>query len=485
MKVKFQVIPAILLLIASLLSVSASEEPMYNVKVDGQALDLHDFAQGAFGQFTVAKPMEVEIRTGFDARWVAVRPLRSGIKARIEKDHRTVRFRIDRPQPLTVEFNGAIQEVLHLFADKPEENAPTKGDLGLHYFGPGLHEAGVIDLKDGETLYLAQGAWVRGCVRSIDSKNVRICGRGILDGSELDALRASATVPGENEQMPSYGGWNYNTVYLQNATGAKVEGITIYDSRHWTINARSCRFLHIDGVRILNPSVNYGGDGIDLDSSSDVLVENVFVRTNDDCIAVKNLDDVETRNIHVSNCVLWKAIGGNALEVGFEMRNARTSGLLFENIDIIHVKHGAAISIHNGDAATVENVTFRDIRVEDAQHKLFDFCVLYAQYGLDKAPTREERNRRMDRGGLWDGAQSFTEAERKDRAKFRGRLRNIRIEGLAVVDGGLPYSIVSGFDADHQVDGVLIQGLSFLGHPLRTAQEAKLVTDEASGVKFR
>jgi hypothetical protein len=459
---------------------------MYEVRVNGQALALHDFPQGSFGLFELGRPADVEIRAHFDARWVVVRPLSYGIKAQVGPDHRTVHLRMRKPQDLTVEFNGDLGQVLHLFAYAPEKDVPNPGDPGLHYFGPGLHEAGVIDLKDGETLYLAPGAWVRGCVRSVNSRNVRIRGRGVLDGSGLDALRAASAPPNGSYGNPAYSLWNHNMVYFDKAVGASIEGITIFDSRAWTVLVRGCRTLHIDGIRILNPSVNYGDDGIDIVSSSDVLVENAFVRTNDDCVVVKNLDDVETNNIHVRHCVLWNMpAGGNALEVGFEMRNARTSDLLFENIDIIHVERGSAISIHNGDAAVVENVRYKDIRVEDARRKLIDFCVLYAQYGLDKASTQEERNRLMDRGGLWDGAQSFTEAERPERARFRGHVWDIRVQNLQVVDGALPFSIISGFDDDHRVDQVDIVGLSYLGRPLRTPADAKLVVEHARDVEIR
>jgi polygalacturonase len=265
-----------------------------------------------------------------------------------------------------------------------------------------------------------------------------------------------------------------------------VEGITIFNSSHWTLYARSTRGTHIDGVRILNSSVNYGNDGIDLVSSSDVLVENVFVRTNDDCVVVKNLDDVETRNILVRRAVLWNMpTGGNGLEIGFEMRNRTASNIRFEDIDIIHVERGSAISIHNGDAAMVEDVVFDDIRVEDARRKLIDFAVLYAQYGVDRPPTPEERERRMDPGGVWDGAERFTAEERPERARFRGHIRNVTVKNLNVVAGALPYSIVAGFDAEHAVENVVIEGLQYQGRPIRTAVEGKFVLEHAPGFKIR
>jgi Glycosyl hydrolases family 28 len=484
-------IPTAVLLLCSiglaLTGRAGTTEPLFQVRVNGQPLDLHEFLQGAFGQFELAQPVEIEIRAAFDVRWVEVRPKSAGIAPVIGSDHQTVRIQLKSARPVAVEFNDDLAQVLHLFAYPPEKDPPQPGAPNVRYFGPGIHEAGLIELKDGETLYLAPGSWVKGNVRSIGTKNVVIRGRGILDGSEVgrQAARKSSSANG-TAAVPAYAAGDDNMIYLQGTTGATVEGITIFNSSHWTLYARSTRGTHIDGVRILNSSVNYGNDGIDLVSSSDVLVENVFVRTNDDCVVVKNLDDVETRNILVRRAVLWNMpTGGNALEIGFEMRNRTASNIRFEDIDIIHVERGAAISIHNGDAATVEDVMFDDIRVEDVRRKLVDFAVLYAQYGADRAPTQEERERRMDRGGVWDGAQRFTTAERPERAKFRGHVRNITVRNLNVVAGTLPYSLVAGFDGDHAVENVVIEGLQYQGRLIRTAAEGKFVLDHAPGFTIR
>ena len=249
---------------------------------------------------------------------------------------------------------------------------------------------------------------------------------------------------------------------------------------------RSTRGTRIDGVRILT-GTPCSTDGIDIVSSSDVLVENVFVRANDDCVVVKNMvdDNKDIRNITVRKSVFWNMPCGNAIEVGFELRGAMVQELRFEDIDIIRVERGSAISIHNGDLATVQNVVFDNIRVEDARHKLIDFAVVYGQYGPDRPQSAEDRTRLMDRGGAWDGVLRVPPQERAERAKFRGHIRDIRVTNLHVVDGSLPYSEIAGFDKDHAVENVVIQGMQFMGRPIRNAADAKLSVDEARGVVFK
>ena len=123
--------------------------------------------------------------------------------------------------------------------------------------------------------------------------------------------------------------------------------------------------------------------------------------------------------------------------------------------------------------------------MEDARRKLIDFAVIYAQYGADRPASDVENARRLDRGGVWDGLLDFAPEEKAERAKFRGHIRNVRVTNLRVVDGALPYSIVAGFDAEHAVENVVIEGLSYLGKPVRTLEEGKFVVENAPGFVLR
>jgi hypothetical protein len=442
---------------------------------------LHGFAQGAFGLFEFSRPVAVEIRTDFDVRWVDIRPRSAGVVSAIADDHHGVRFQVSGLVPLTVEFNDDLGQVVHLFPYAPERDVPASDSPGVRYFGPGLHEPGLIELRDGETLYLAPGAWVKGNVRSIGSRNITIRGRGVLDGSDVGGNPPAEAVVG-----PGAAGLR-NLIYLEGTVGAKIEGITLFNSHGaWTVYMTGTTGTRVDGVRILNPSVNYGDDGFDIVSSCDVLVENIFVRTNDDCVVVKNLGDVDTHDITVRHAVLWNMpTGGNGLEIGFETRNKPIHGVRFEDVDLIHVERGSAISIHNGDAATVEDVVFRDIRVEDARRKLIDFAVVYAQYGADRPASNEENSRRLDVGGSWDGLLSYPPGEKREHARFRGHIRNIRVENMSVVEGALPYSVLAGFDGDHEVEDVVIEGLRYQGRPILNASDGRLTIEFASGVVLK
>lgn len=461
---------------------------------DGRPIGLHSFLEGDFGIFEQSGSAEIEIRVPFDVRWVDVRPKSLGIVPTIAADHRAVRFRSPRPAPLTVEFNDDLSRVLHLFAHPPAAPAPASGDPKVIYFGPGRHEAGEIDLRSGQTLYLAAGAWVRGRVRCVEAHDVAIRGRGVLDGSDprrwwtdpgaaaSPARRGPLSVA---EREAPYHLGQGDIVFLDRTRNVTIAGITLFDSPGWTVVVRRSAGVAIRGIAILNPAPHYGDDGIDIVSSSGVTVRDAFIRTNDDCIAVKNLDDRPMGDIAVERCVLWNMpAGGNGLEIGFENGRSPISGVRFRDIDLIHVERGAALSIHAGDSGAIEQVAYRGIRVEDVRRKLVDFAVVYSQYGYDQPASAAERRRRIDPGGVWDGAETFTPDAAPAVAAGRGCIRGVTVQGLAVVDGTLPYSIVAGFDAAHPAADVTLSGLSYRGVPLATPAAAKFVIANAPGFRW-
>ena len=119
----------------------------------------------------------------------------------------------------------------------------------------------------------------------------------------------------------------------------------------------------------------------------DVEVKNCFIRSTDDSICIKAhglIADTSTvrdvTKVYVHNNVLWNAEPGNAIELGYGLQS-EIHDLVFEDCDIIHCQYegnmgGAAISIHQADGGHVHDVHYRNIRVEQAEQKLFDiiFC---------------------------------------------------------------------------------------------------------------
>ena len=447
-------------------------ESMFDLSVGSKSVELQSTSVGSFAIYPVSGLTQIRIHAGFDVRWVDVRPLAAGVRATVSANHRDVSFSTADATPLTVEFNDDLGHVVHLFPYAASVDEPNAARDHLRYFGPGRHDAGLIELQDGDAVYLAAGAWVKGAIRAKGVKDIAVSGHGVLDASGI-----------EDGKMP-YGG--RSPIYLEQTQNAHILGITILNSHDWTVYLRQSDNAHINGIKVLNPGSWNGDDGIDLVSSSHVIVENVFVRTNDDCVVIKNLADVDTSEITVRHSVFWNMPnGGNGVEIGFETRSHPVHDIRFEDLDMIHVERGSAISIHNGDSAAVKDVSYDDIRVEDVRRKLIDFAIVYAPYGADRPATEKKIRERMDRGGTWDAALCYKSEEKAQLFSRRGTIRNVRVSRLRVLGGSLPYSVVAGVDAEHGVEGVILEDVEYQGRKLADAAALKLVVDNVSGVEIR
>ena len=154
--------------------------------------------------------------------------------------------------------------------------------------------------------------------------------------------------------------------------------------------------------------------------------------------------------------------------------------LLFRGAVIV-----CSYSLHRRCSGVVENVEYRNIRVEDVRRKLLDFAVLYAAYGPDRPGTDKEIRTRMDEGGVWDANLCYKSEEKESLSRPRGSIRSIVVRDLQVVAGALPYGIISGYDSTHLVQDVQITGLVYQGRKLQDAAAAKLVDEYAHGVRIQ
>jgi hypothetical protein len=368
---------------------------------------------------------------------------------------------------LSVELNGRIrQQPLFIFSGAPEKSKPSKSDPNVIWFEGGkLHKNVSLELKDNQTVYIEGGAVVQGYIFAEGKKNITVCGRGIMDGTynektEGNKNRFISFTDGENISI--------NDIILHNGTT-------------WQTKIINCTNAQINGIRIV--SEDGGDDGIDIVRSRNVIIDGVFAHTKDDCIAIKSHlnypADLPTDNILVKNCVFWNSIWGNAIEIGFELYSTEVKNIRFENIDIIHVEDGAAISIHNAGNALVHTISFENIRIEDCRQKLIDIAIFFSQYSPDYPYVLPDGTRDRDLylknylHGAWDGVVKIPQGKEKYHSQFRGPIRAISFKNIHVVGGLLPFSVFHGYDDEKYVSDIKVENLTYMGRRLKTPEEAK------------
>lgn len=388
----------------------------------------------SFANFTTDGPVEVRITSGRSLRDTVIRPARPDVKLRLEPDGALV-VSLPGPRKLSIEPEGKKGPLL-LFANAPEPNPPKPDAPGVIYFGPGIHRPGRIEVTNNQTLYLAGGAVVKGGVVA-NGENIRITGEGILDSSDYEWRK------GPTPHVISIHG-----------TNVEVSGITIRGASHWTIVPRDSRQITVRGVKLCGGRVQ-NDDGINPCNSQDVLITDCFIRTDDDCVALKGLElsapNSNVERITVENCILW-CDRARIFLLGHESRAPYMRGITLRNLDIIHFTMTPFL-FEPGEEMRLEDVTVENVRLHgEGQAELARLKPVVNQYMRNKVP---------------------------------GHVRNIRFRNVSLTGNAGAYRVqLSGADADHAVGKVTFENVEILGERLSAGSERLQVGEHVEGVQF-
>jgi len=285
-------------------------------------------------------------------------------------------FAVSSPCQLSIEPDGKNGPLI-LFANPLEVDPPRPGDAGVIYFGPGLHLANEIKVADNQTLYIAGGAVVKGGIHA-QGANIRIMGRGIIDGLDWERFK----------------GPTLNLLRLTKCTNAVIEGVILKDSWSWTFPMYACRGVQIDNVKIVSTRCE-NNDGMGVCNSQDVKIENCFIRTDDDCITTKGFGEhlgidpyPPVENLTVERCVLWTD-RAHIWRLGCECRASTMRGLVFKDIDVIHYTDPTcpAITVQPAEGMLMEDVRFENIRFNgEGQQRFIQIITHPTQWAKEQTP---------------------------------------------------------------------------------------------------
>ena len=274
--------------------------------MDDYKLSEKMFDPASFTSFDFAGAVTIKIDCPDEVKSVKVLPTAAGITASIAG--KSLSFSLSHPANLTVEVNGQWCSSLHLFANPMQTDEPKPDDPNVIYLGPGVHQIAKqgIEVGSGKTLYIAGGAVLAssgwgGPIISLNGDHIRVCGRGVVDGSGSPLhSRSILAVHGNDIQ---------------------IEGIILHDSPGWTMPIRQSKGVSVTNVKLFSHRAN--GDGIDICNSQDVTIDGCFVRTLDDCIVLKT-DRPEGPHAPCHRAQLRAVESGGACPVG--LRGAARAG---------------------------------------------------------------------------------------------------------------------------------------------------------------
>ena len=162
-----------------------------------------------------------------------------------------------------------------------------------------------------------------------------------------------------------------------------VEGVTIVNSPMWEIHPVLCTNVSVRGVRVETHGPN--NDGCNPESCRDVLIEDCYFDTGDDCIALKsgrNADgrrlDTPVENVIIQNCTMRDGHGGVVIgsEISGGARNVfvRNCRMSSPNLD-----RALRIKTNSVRGGVVEHIYMRDIEVGEVSDAVVRVNFLYEE----------------------------------------------------------------------------------------------------------
>ncbi|GAB2943529.1 glycosyl hydrolase family 28 protein [Hymenobacter coalescens] len=355
--------------------------------------------------------------------------------------------------------------------------AARKG--GVVTFAPGQYLTGSIFLKKGVTLQIDKGVtllgsqnlqdypempsriagvemtWPAALINVVDQDNVAITGAGTVDGQGQpfwDKYRAMRKEydPKGLRWIVDYDAKRPRTLLVSNSTNVTLSGITLQRAGYWTVHILYSKNVTADGLVIRN---NIGGhgpstDGIDIDSSSYVLVQNCDIDCNDDNFCLKAGRDWDglrvnrpTEYILIQNCVA--GAGDGLFTCGSE-----TSGgirhVIARGLKAKGTKYGIRLKSATNRGGTVEDILVENIEMDAVRVPIIMTMNWNPAYSYSTLPAGYTEATLPEH---WKKMLAKVEPARGTPRFRHVTIRNLRATGAgqAISAEGLPTSVLENF----------------------------------------
>ncbi len=315
---------------------------------------------------------------------------------------------------------------------KAIDAAATAGG-GRVRFEPGIYLSGAIFLKSNVNLQLDEGVvlraiqddalyperptriagiemvWPSALVNVYQQTNIVISGKGVIDGNGRYWWRKFWGDDGEGGMLEDYRdrGLRWAVDYdckrvralaVYGSSDVEIRDVTVKRSGFWSVTLTYSERVTVDGVVIRANIGGYGpsSDGIDIDSSRHILVQNCDIDCNDDNICLKAGRDADglrvnrpTEDVVIRNCVTRSGHGMVTLgsETSGGIRN-----VLVQNIKALGTSTGVRIKSARVRGGVIEHVRFEDLEMHSVDYPLHFELNWYPAYSYPTLPEGMDSN---------------------------------------------------------------------------------------------
>jgi len=267
---------------------------------------------------------------------------------------------------------------------------------GIVKFLPGKYVTGSIFLKENVVLQIDSGVYILGSeniddykeiftrvagiemmwpaalINILNKRNVAIIGKGIIDGRGKVFWDKYWRMRNEYESknlrwIVDYDCKRPRLILIDNSENITIKRLNLKEPGFWTVHVLYSRYVTLDGLIIRNNISGKGPstDGIDIDSSSKILVQNCDIDCNDDNFCLKAGRDADGLRVNrpceyvfIRNCISRK--GAGLITLGSE-----TSGgirnVYVKDMKAFGTSSGIRIKSAKNRGGTIENIYIENL----------------------------------------------------------------------------------------------------------------------------
>lgn len=162
-------------------------------------------------------------------------------------------------------------------------------------------------------------------------------------------------------------------IQFLNSKNILIEDVTIEDSPFWCVHILKSKNITLRGLKY--DAHNKNNDGIDIEHSSNVLIENIDFNNADDNIAIKagRDDDGRNSNMPSENIIIRnnRFKGLHALVIGSEM-SAGVKNVFAENCEASgYLKRGIYLKTNTDRGGYIDNIHVENMKFGDVEDAVY------------------------------------------------------------------------------------------------------------------
>ncbi|WP_245584844.1 glycoside hydrolase family 28 protein [Pedobacter glucosidilyticus] len=199
------------------------------------------------------------------------------------------------------------------------------------------------------------------------------------------------TKPEDYTEMKDF--YRPNLLVLNSCKKVLLEGVTFQNSPAWNLHPLMCQDLTVRNILVRNPWYAQNGDGIDVESCKNVLIEDSVFDVGDDGICIKSGRDeagrkrgMPTEEVIVRNNVVYHAHGG--FVIGSEMSGGARNLFVYNN-SFIGTDIGLRFKTTRGRGGVVEKIYIANTFMKNIPGDAILFDMYYA--AIDPVPMAGEQ----------------------------------------------------------------------------------------------